>query len=130
MHFSLRHTTIFLHKSTLEPSSIDTRLVWTPIHNGQFPLSLQKKKAHIFSTIKLLNMDTCLIRTIWHVPSASILTSVPLYMFKHYEENYLHLSCCQLVSQQSISCECQYRDDNRCCCPKINTPGIQVLPSF
>ena len=42
----------------------------------------------------------------------------------------MHLSCSELISQQSICCKSQYGDDNWCCCPKVHTPSIQVFPSL
>ena len=36
--------------STVQPLSMDTSLIWTPLYHGQFPMSLQN--SHIFAIKK------------------------------------------------------------------------------
>jgi len=57
----------------VKPRSTDTHLIRTPASDGQFSLSQQLKSSYIFSQISLLNTDTWIMRTLYHVPLVSVL---------------------------------------------------------
>ena len=65
------------HSSTLENRSKDTRLIQTPIHNGQFHLSQHWNISYNFSKNSPLSTDTGIIQTLFHIifyPLVSVLT--------------------------------------------------------
>ena len=55
------------HSSTVENHSKDTRLIQTPIHNGQFHLSQHWNISYNFSKNSPLSMDTWIIQTLFHI---------------------------------------------------------------
>ena len=85
----LKVSTIFLRYnfldtlSTVEPRSMDARLIQTPVYSGQFHLSPRKKK--VMFSLKL----TRSIRTPWHVPSLSISTGFYCINSESQERNIL-----------------------------------------
>ena len=62
----------------MEPLFTDTRLIQTPVYNGQFRFSRRKKKTHILS-LKLIR----LMRTLRHVPSVSVLTGFHFFIIEN-----------------------------------------------
>ena len=68
----------------------DTRLMRTPHFYGEFALSLGKQSPYVLSKFNPLNTDTPFIRTLFMVPSVSVLTEFDctLYFTLHRDGDY------------------------------------------
>ena len=87
------------HSSTLENRSKDTRLIQTPIHNGQFHLSQHWNISYNFSKNSPLSTDTRIIQTLFHIifyPLVSVLTGFHCTCNKYSCGTKRNPHCCSL----------------------------------